>query len=284
MTSKALIGSNSGWLDGRVATYPCLKSERPIPSRDWHVEPARKSATQAGSYVVPPVSSPPPRLSTSAPEVALLEAVPEAETASIRAGLEGFESLAWTELLELLAGPAVARALRDAALFDLASAGVAVLAGEHGLAPALATRIAAAFELGRRVELARRPGRTRMDCAAEVQRRLQPKLRGADRESFFVLALDGKHALVREHCVSIGSLNSSLVHPREVFRPAIQVAAAAVICAHNHPSGDPEPSAEDLVVTRRLVECGKLVGIPLLDHVILGEGRYVSLRQRLAWS
>lgn len=218
------------------------------------------------------------------PEHACDEPVLEAREALIRAELEGFDRLESNELVQLLAGSAAARALRDAALFDLANADVSVLAGEHGLAPQVALRLAAAFELGRRVELARRPGRTRMDGAAEVQRRLEPKVRGADREAFFVLALDGKHALVREHCVSIGSLNSSLVHPREVFRPAIQVAAAAVICAHNHPSGDPEPSAEDLVVTRRLVECGKLVGIPVLDHVILGDGRYVSLRQRLAWT
>ena len=100
----------------------------------------------------------------------------------------------------------------------------------------------------------------------------------------FVLVLDGKHSLLRCDRVSTGTLTSSIVHPREVFRPAIQAAAAAVICAHNHPSGDPEPSAEDVTVTRRLVEAGKLLGIPVLDHVVLGEARFVSLRQRLDWT
>jgi DNA repair protein RadC len=188
------------------------------------------------------------------------------------------------ELLTLVAGARAGRLLGALALAELARTDPWSLAREQQLEFDDALRLGAAFELGRRAETALRPARTRLDCAAEVQRVLAPEVRGLEQELFFVLALDGKHALLRRHCVTIGSLNSSLVHPREVFRPAIQAAAAAVICAHNHPSGDPEPSAEDLSVTRRLADVGKLVGIPLLDHVVLGEGRCVSLRQRIAWS
>jgi DNA repair protein RadC len=146
-----------------------------------------------------------------------------------------------------------------------------------------ARRLAAAFELARRVERARLPSRVRIDNAAAVQRELAAEVRGLERETFYALLLDGKHHLKRREVVSVGSLTSSLVHPREVFRTAVAGGAAALVCAHNHPSGDPEPSAEDLEVTRRLVQAGRLLGIALLDHVIVGDGRYVSLRERLAW-
>jgi DNA repair protein RadC len=117
--------------------------------------------------------------------------------------------------------------------------------------------------------------------SAAVFELVAPLVRGLERETFLVLLLDGKHRLRRIERVSEGTLTSSLVHPREVFRPAIAEGAAAVVVAHNHPSGDPEPSAEDLEVTRRLLEVGRLVGIPVLDHLVLGEGRWVSLRERM---
>jgi DNA repair protein RadC len=98
-----------------------------------------------------------------------------------------------------------------------------------------------------------------------------------------VLLLDGKHRLVRRQRVSEGTLTSSLVHPREVFGPAVREAAAAVIVAHNHPSGDPEPSGEDLAVTRRLIEAGRILGVPVLDHVVIGDGAFVSIRDRISF-
>ncbi len=101
-----------------------------------------------------------------------------------------------------------------------------------------------------------------------------------DREVFAVLMLDGKNRLAAREVVSVGTLTSSLVHPRHVFRPAVLANAAAIVCVHNHPSGDPEPSAEDIECTRRLAQAGRLLGIPLLDHVVLGAGRHVSLRER----
>lgn len=92
--------------------------------------------------------------------------------------------------------------------------------------------------------------------------------------------LDTQSQVIMERCLTVGLLNSSLVHPREVFAPAIAVASASLILAHNHPSGDPEPSTEDIMVTQQLVESGRLLGIPVRDHVVLGDRSYVSLRER----
>lgn len=150
-----------------------------------------------------------------------------------------------------------------------------------GLAPAGAARLAAAFELGRRVEAARRPPRPALRSPERVHRLLQPRLRGLVRETFLVLLLDGKHRLEQVQTVSVGTLTSSLVHPREVFAPALVARAAALIAVHNHPSGDVEPSADDLEVTRRLIAAGRLVGVPLLDHVIVTDEAYLSLRTRM---
>jgi DNA repair protein RadC len=106
------------------------------------------------------------------------------------------------------------------------------------------------------------------------------KLRHEQREHFVVLLLNARHEVLRQEVVSVGSLNASIVHPREVFRPAIQHGAASVVLCHNHPSGDAEPSEEDLSITKRLVECGELLGIGVLDHVIVASRGVVSFRSR----
>lgn len=103
---------------------------------------------------------------------------------------------------------------------------------------------------------------------------------GDDKEKFYTLLLDGKNRLMALNLVSVGTLTASLVHPREVFKPAIAIGAAAVIVAHNHPSGDPVPSPEDVEITARLSEIGRLVGIRLLDHVVIGDGCFASLFER----
>lgn len=141
-----------------------------------------------------------------------------------------------------------------------------------------AHRIHAAFALGRRVELDRRAPCPNLRRAKDVFAHLAPRLRGLQREVFVALLLDVQNRLQGEALVSIGTLTSSLVHPREVFRQAISQGAAAVIVAHNHPSGDPNPSNADREVTRRLIRAGQLIGIPLLDHVVIGQARFVSLR------
>ena len=103
----------------------------------------------------------------------------------------------------------------------------------------------------------------------------------SDREQFVIAMVTVRRTLIGLHTVSVGCLTSSLVHPREVFKPAILAGSAALLLAHNHPSGDPEPSAEDVALTRRLASAGTLLGIEVLDHLVLGEaGRYVSLRER----
>lgn len=114
-------------------------------------------------------------------------------------------------------------------------------------------------------------------------RLLAPEVRGRAKESFHSLLLDTRHRLIERVRVSEGTLTTSLVHPREVFSPAVRRSAAAVVVAHNHPSGDPEPSQEDLRVTRRLIDVGQLLGIPLIDHVVIGGDRYVSLRERMVF-
>ena len=105
---------------------------------------------------------------------------------------------------------------------------------------------------------------------------LRPLFHGLDREQFLVACLDAKHAIIGVNVVSIGSLSFSIVHPREVFKPAILLNSAAIICAHNHPSGHPEPSSEDRVLTARLRQAGDLIGITILDHLILGDERTFS--------
>ncbi len=112
--------------------------------------------------------------------------------------------------------------------------------------------------------------------AAEV---LMPRLRYLQQEKFCVVLLNTKNMVIAVEEVTIGGLNSSLVHPREVFKRAIRRSSAAIILAHNHPSGDPSPSREDIMVTRRLIEVGDLVGIQVLDHIIIGDGRFLSLKQ-----
>jgi len=117
---------------------------------------------------------------------------------------------------------------------------------------------------------------------ATVAALLRPLLENESVEVFVALTLNAKHRSTGFHEVSRGTLTSSLVHPREVFGPALRMSAAAVIVAHNHPSGDPEPSNEDLAITRRLTQAGELLGVPLLDHIIIGQaGTFTNLRERI---
>ncbi len=115
---------------------------------------------------------------------------------------------------------------------------------------------------------------------AEVAAFLAPEMACMDREQFMVLLLNTKNRIIGTNVVSIGSLNASIVHPREVFRPAILAPCAAVILAHNHPSGDPSPSMEDMELTKRLDEAGKILGIKVLDHVVIGETSYFSFKEK----
>ena len=148
-----------------------------------------------------------------------------------------------------------------------------------GVGPALALKLLAAHEVGRRSHISIWNHSEPFRSASQVHRHLIYRYGGESREHFCLLMLDVRHRLIRDCVISIGSLTASIVHPREVFRPAVLASAAAVILAHNHPSGDPEPSAEDLRVTQRLYRCGQWRGIPVLDHVISGRGQWCSMRE-----
>lgn len=202
-------------------------------------------------------------------------------------------ALSAPELLALLIGSGTAEASATAlgeralarfegpaaGLGGLASAGVADLARLPGWGPARASAVVAAFELGRRA--AREPlgERPCFDSPAKVHAWLAPELAHRDREVCVALVLDTKHRLIASETVATGTATETLVHPREVFKLAIARSGAGLLVAHNHPSGDPTPSAADRLLTERLVRCGEVLGIPLVDHVIVGKGRYVSLRE-----
>jgi DNA repair protein RadC len=159
--------------------------------------------------------------------------------------------------------------------------GAAHIAHATGMSESKGERLAMVFEIGRRLEEICWAAHDCVRTPGGVYRFLAPKMRGLERETLFVLSLDGRHRMTACQRVSEGTLTMSLVHPREIFGVAIRERAAAIIVAHNHPSGDSEPSAEDFEVTRRLSEAGKLMGIPLLDHVVVGHGEHTSLRERM---
>jgi DNA repair protein RadC len=201
------------------------------------------------------------------------------------------DSLASHELLAVLLGSGgagrsaleLATALLEqfgGSLRRIARADPGELQSVSGIGPARAAAVAAALALGRR--MAAEPARNgkRIHGPADVHRRLGPLLRDRRQEEFWALYLDVQNRVRLERCLTIGLLTASLVHPREVFGPALVHGAASVVLAHNHPSGDPEPSPEDVRVTSQLVESGRLLGIPVRDHVILGDGRHVSLLER----
>jgi DNA repair protein RadC len=164
----------------------------------------------------------------------------------------------------------------DGSLRRLAASTPAELAGVQGIGPAVAARVSAALELGRRLAREGPLQRDRIRGPRDVYERCAPGLRDLPQEEFRVLMLNTQHAVVRELVITRGTLDTSVVHPREVFRSAITESAASLILVHNHPSGDPSPSAEDRAVTLQLAEAGRLLGIPVLDHVVVGDGRYVS--------
>jgi DNA repair protein RadC len=150
----------------------------------------------------------------------------------------------------------------------------------EGIGAAKALGILAAFELGRRLQADPGGRRSPLRTPADAARLLIPRLRDLTYEVFSVLVLDTQNAVVATVELSRGTLNASIVHPREVFKAAVDHVGAAVLVVHNHPSGNPEPSGEDIAITRQLSEAGKIMGIPLHDHLIIAGNGYVSLAER----
>ncbi|HVQ29338.1 MAG TPA: DNA repair protein RadC [Vicinamibacteria bacterium] len=205
-----------------------------------------------------------------------------------RLALHGAAALSSRELMAVVLGTGSARSsaldLAEALLKDgvraVAARSLPELQRRHGLGPAKAGRILAALELGARLSTEGRGDALELRSPEDAARHLLPRYSARPVETFGLLALDVRRRLQREVVVSVGCLTSSLVHPREVFAEAVASRAAGLILFHNHPSGDPEPSAEDVGLTRRLAQAGQLMGIEVLDHLVLGAGRFVSLKQR----
>jgi DNA repair protein RadC len=166
--------------------------------------------------------------------------------------------------------------LTDGSLRRLTQRPGAELLRSPGIGPTKAGRLLAAFELGSRIAREERPAVPRIREPEDVIRLFGTRLRDLQVEEFHLLALDSQSQVLREVLITRGLLNSSLVHPREVFRPAIAEAAAGIIVVHNHPSGDPTPSAEDRAATKQLLSAGQLLDVPLYDHVIIAGDRFVS--------
>ena len=168
---------------------------------------------------------------------------------------------------------------RTGGLAGLADAGIREIAHNHGIGMTKAIRIHSAFEIGRRVIT--RPADTRnMNSPEAVWKFLLPLMACLEREEFRVLVLNNKNALLKHTVISVGTVSEAIVHPREVFRSAIREGGAGIIIAHNHPTGELVPSTEDINTTKRIAEAGKIVGIPLLDHLIIINTGYFSFKEK----
>jgi DNA repair protein RadC len=166
--------------------------------------------------------------------------------------------------------------LRFGDLRSLGCASVAEICCIKGTGPAKAASLKAALELANRCQGRRLVSHDRYSSPQQVYEHYHHTYRDRRKEYFLALLLDGKNRIIREVQVSEGSLNQSIVHPREVFNPAVRESAAAIILVHNHPTGDPSPSREDMEITRRLQQAGELIGIKVLDHIIVGDNAFIS--------
>jgi len=203
----------------------------------------------------------------------------------------GAENLSEAELLALVirtGDPASGQSAVDlgrhllqefGSLRVLAAATVTEICRTKGTGPAKAASIKAAMEMAKRLNSDRLASSERFTSPEQIYNHYHYYFRDLRKEYFMILLLDGKNRILREVQISEGSLNQSIVHPREVFSPAVRESAAAIILVHNHPSGDPTPSDEDRALTRRIAAAGQLLGIPLLDHVVLGDSRYWSFKE-----
>jgi len=149
-----------------------------------------------------------------------------------------------------------------------------------GIGQIKAQQILAALKLAQSLSVSINPSTYKIRKPEDVYKLVEPEVRYLKKEHFICLFLNSKNGLIAKEIVSIGCLNASIVHPREVFRPAIKRSSASIICVHNHPSGIPDPSPEDVEITKRLMDAGAIIGIDVLDHIIIGHYQYVSLKER----
>ena len=215
--------------------------------------------------------------------------IPKEERPAERLRRQGVERLANKELLAILlrtgsrreSALALAEKLlaRFGSLPHLAAATFEELVAVPGIGPAKAADILAAFELAKRLAEARMEFEGVVNCPADAAQMVLQELSWADKEHFMIIMLNTKNRVIAKKVISIGHLQASLVHPREMFKEAIRRSSAAIILVHNHPSGDLTPSKEDLLTTERLREAGAVLGIDVLDHIIVGDNRYFSFRE-----
>lgn len=201
----------------------------------------------------------------------------------------GPESLTTPELLAILfrTGTAKRNAVQLAedlfrdlgGMSGVVNASLEQLSGVHGVGRVKAIEVKAALELGKRLAATSEEAKPVIRSPADVAQLMMAELRYAQVEHLYALVLDTRNQVRHTRKISTGTLTESLVHPREVFKEAIRFSAAAIVLVHNHPSGDPTPSPDDISTTKRLREGGKLLGIDLLDHIIIGDGRWTSLKQ-----
>lgn len=185
------------------------------------------------------------------------------------------------ESIEMALGERICKKIGKVSIRSLASIdNVRELSVTYGLTEKEARKVLGVTQFARALHAEPLERGQPFRSSADVFRAFGPRMRDLRVEQFWVILLDGKHRVLDEVLVSQGTLTTSPVHPREVFSPAIRQSAAAVVLVHNHPSGDPAPSADDLAVTRRLSEVGELVGIRVLDHVVVGDQQYASLADR----
>ncbi|MAE13344.1 hypothetical protein CMO92_02155 [Candidatus Woesearchaeota archaeon] len=168
--------------------------------------------------------------------------------------------------------------LADHNLEGLSTASLTELQKRNGIGFVKACKLLATFELGRRTKH-RATRSIQIQSPKDVYHYAAPLIQHLDKEQFVLLLLDSKNKVKKHLTISIGILDASLIHPREVFKPAIKESSRAIILVHNHPSGDPTASAEDKNITQALIETGRLIGIPVLDHIIIGKDRYYSYRE-----
>ncbi|MEK3879503.1 RadC family protein [Paenibacillus sp. FSL M7-0420] len=220
----------------------------------------------------------------------MLRDLPHEERPRERMMHYGAESLSQAELLAILlrtgahreSALLIAQRLLSQAggLRGLADLSIEELTTINGIGPAKAVQLKAGIELGRRMANSRLTGPVIIRSPQDAAEILTEQLRYLQKEHFICLFLNTKNHVIAQETLSMGSLNASIVHPREVFRAAMKCSSAAIICAHNHPSGDPTPSPEDISLTSRLMQAGEIVGIDVLDHLVIGDSSYVSLKEK----
>ncbi|MCM3630086.1 DNA repair protein RadC [Paenibacillus glycanilyticus] len=219
----------------------------------------------------------------------LLRNVPHEERPRERMMQYGAEALSHTELLAILLRTGTKREsavhlagkiLKECgSLRNLLDMSMSELTAIRGIGPAKAVQLRAGIELGRRIVRSGQGELVTVRKPQDAANYVMEELRYLKKEHFVCLFLNTKNHIIARETLSVGTLNASLVHPREVFRAAVKAGSASIICVHNHPSGDPMPSPEDIALTKRLVEAGELMGIEVLDHLVIGDGRFISLKE-----